>query len=120
MRRRALVGAAFALVAWGAHAAVSALETARIDRLIEYVASQSQVKFIRNGREYSSKEAAMFLRAKFDKMGEHVSTARQFIEQIATGSSTSGKPYLIRFSDGRTVTAAQFLGAELERMDRKP
>ena len=120
MHRRALVGAALGLVAWRAQAAVSALEAARIDRLIEYVGSQSQVKFVRNGRAYSSKEAAMFLRAKFDKMGEHVSTAQQFIEQIATGSSTSGKAYLIRFGDGRTVPAAQFLGAELERMDRKP
>jgi hypothetical protein len=53
-------------------------------------------------------------------MGEHVETAAQFIEQIASRSSTSGEPYLIRFTDGRTVAAARFLGDELERMDRRP
>ena len=120
MHRRALVGAALALVAWRAQASPSAVEAARIEHLIQYVGSQSQVKFVRNGTAYSGKEAARFLRAKFDKMGEHVSTAQQFIEQIATGSSTSGQAYLIRFGDGRTVTAAQFLSAELKRMDSKP
>jgi hypothetical protein len=51
-------------------------------------------------------------------MGEHVTTARQFIDEIASRSSTSGQPYLIRFADGRSVSAAQFLGDELQRMDR--
>ncbi len=120
MKRRRVLAAAFAAFTAGrSFAAVSAIEAARIERLIQYIAAQRQLKFVRNGTAYSCTEAARFLRGKFDKMGEHVSTAAQFIEQIASHSSTSGQAYLIRFADGRTVTAAQFLGDELGRMDRQ-
>jgi hypothetical protein len=127
MRRRSvLVGGlagvfavGFAVVfAAGAQAAPSEAERARIERLIAWVGAQKDLKFVRNGSAYSPADAAKFLRGKFDKMGEHVTTARQFIDEIASRSSTSGQPYLIRFADGRSVSAAQFLGDELQRMDR--
>ena len=119
-RRHVLAATVIALVAGGSLAEVSAIEAARIERLIQYIAAQRHLKFVRNGTAYSCTEAARFLRGKFDKMGEHVNTAAQFIEQIASRSSTSGQAYLIRFADGRTVMAAQFLGDELRRMDRQP
>lgn len=119
-RRRALVLMALALAGSPARAAPSAIEAARIERLIQSVEAQHQAKFIRNGTAYSCQDAARFLRAKLDKMGEHVGTAGQFIDQIASRSSTSGQAYLIRFSDGRTIPAAQFLGDELKRIDRQP
>jgi Family of unknown function (DUF5329) len=53
-------------------------------------------------------------------MGDQVNTAQQFIDQIASKSSTTGQPYLIRYADGKTVPAALFLGDELKRMDRAP
>ena len=74
---------------------------------------------IRNGNAYSANEAAQFLRAKYAKMGEHVTTAAQFIEQIAARSSTTGQPYLMRFPDGRTLPSAQVLAEELARIDRR-
>jgi hypothetical protein len=117
MRRR-LVMLAFALWAARAIAAPSAAEQARIERLIAYVESQTQVRFVRNGSAYSAKDAAKFLRGKYNKMGEHVTTAQQFIDQIASRSSTTGEVYQIRLSDGRHVPAARFLGDELQRMDR--
>ncbi|HEX3140234.1 MAG TPA: DUF5329 family protein [Rhizobacter sp.] len=117
MRRRALLGLAV-LAATVVNAAPPPAEQARIERLIQYVESQKDIRFVRNGGVYSSKDAAKFLRGKFNKMGEHVGTAQQFIEQIASRSSTSGEPYLIRHADGREVSAAKFLGDELARMDR--
>ena len=105
------------LAAAGANAAPSAAEQARIQRLIAYVEAQTTIRFVRNGSAYSSKDAATFLRKKFEKMGEHVTTAQQFIEQIASKSSTTGEVYQIRFQDGRQVSAARFLGDELKRMD---
>jgi hypothetical protein len=119
MQRRTLLLGAL-LAAASAHAAPNAAEQARIQRLIAYVEAQSTIRFVRNGSAYSSKEAAKFLRRKFEKMGEHVTNAQQFIEQIASKSSTSGEAYLIRFPDGRQVPAARFLGDELARMDRNP
>lgn len=117
MQRRGLLLWA-ALAAPLALAAPGPVERARIERLVAYVESQRHIRFVRNGTAYSPKEAATFLRRKFAKMGEHVATAQQFIEQIASKSSTSGEPYLIRFANGREVPAARFLGDELERMDR--
>ena len=119
-RRRILAATFFALAAGRSVAALSAIEAARIERLIQYIDAQRHLKFVRNGTAYSGTEAARFLRAKFEKMGEHVTTAAQFIDQIASHSSTSSQAYLIRFADGRTVPAAQFLGEELRRMDRQP
>jgi hypothetical protein len=106
------------LAAAAVSAAPSAAEKARIERLIAYVEAQTTIRFVRNGSAYSSKDAAKFLRGKYEKMGEHVTTAQQFIEQIASKSSTTGEAYLIRFADGRQVPAARFLGDELKRMDQ--
>lgn len=117
-RRAALALFAMLLAPAAALAAPNAAEKARIERLIAYVEAQAAIRFVRNGTAYSAKDAAKFLRGKYDKMGEHVSTAQQFIEQIGSRSSTSGEPYLIRFADGRQVPAARFLGDELARMDR--
>jgi len=117
MRRRTLLMFSLAGVATSAWAGVSPSEKARIDRLIQFVASRKDVKFLRNGSTYSNLEAAKFLRGKFDKMGEHVNSAQDFIDQIATKSSTSGQAYLIRFADGRTEPSAKFLRDELQRMD---
>src|SRR5205085_12126360 len=92
-RRRLLLAAAFAwlaiVIAPAAHA-LSAPEQARIERLIKYVESRTDLQFVRNGSSYSSEDAAKFLRGKLDGMGGNVNTAQQFIEQIATRSSSSG------------------------------
>ncbi len=117
--RRLVIGWAIALLAGPTLAGVSPAEQARIDRLIDFVHSRKDVKFVRNGSEYSCEDAAKFMRGKMKSMGEHVTTAQQFIEQIATKSSTTGQPYMIRFADGKTMPSAQFLGEELKRMDGK-
>lgn len=117
--RRLVIGCAIALLAGPTLAGVSPAERARIDRLIDFVQSRKDVKFVRNGSDYSCDDAAKFMRGKMKAMGEHVTTAQQFIEQIATKSSTTGQLYMIRFADGKTMPSAQFLGEELKRMDGK-
>ena len=117
MRRRSVLMAAL-LGAASSWAAPPPAERARIERLIDFVEAQKDIRFVRNGNDYSAKDAGKFLRGKFDKMGEHVNTAQQFIEQIASTSSTSDEPYVIRFTDGREMPAAKFLSDELKRMDR--
>ncbi len=108
------------VVAIGALAAPTAHEQSRIDKLIHYIATQKDMKFIRNGTEYSCAEAAKFLRGKLESMGGEVTTAREFIDRIGTKSSTSGALYRVMFADGRVMTSAQFLGDELKRMDVRP
>ena len=122
MRRRGFIAVAWtvaaALALPPAAAAMDEVERARIDRLLMFIANQKDARFIRNGSAYSGRDAAKFLRGKFDKMGEHVSTAQQFIDQIAARSSTTGQPYLMRFADGSTRPVSQVLGEELARMDK--
>ena len=109
-----------ALGAASSAAALPPLERLRIDKLIRHVEVQKGMKFIRNGTEYSCEEAARFLRGKMDSMGAEVTSARDFIERIASRSSMSGKPYHVRFSDGRMISSAQFLGDELKRLEAAP
>ena len=121
MFRRSLLVSVTALFALGAVAAAPPPhEQSRIDRLIRFIETQKDMKFIRNGTEYSCAEAAKFLRGKMEAMGGEVTTAREFIERIGTKSSMSGEPYQVKFADGRTMPAAQFLGAELKRMESRP
>lgn len=119
LRRCLLIGAAGVLAAI-AHAAPPPHEQSRIERLIRYVEAQKDMKFVRNGSEYSCTDAGKFLRGKLEAMGAEVTTAREFIERIATKSSMSGKPYHVKFTDGRMIPAADFLGEELKRMEAKP
>ena len=69
----------------------------------------SGVRFIRNGTEYSGAEAAQHLRDKLDKAGDRVKTTDDFITGIASKSYISGKPYLVKFADGHTQLAADWL-----------
>lgn len=120
MLRRTLVAGAMSIAALGAWAAPTPHEQSRIDRLIRYIETRQGMTFIRNGTEHSCADAAKFLRGKMESMGDEVRTARDFIERIGTRSSMSGQPYQVKFTDGKMMPAAQFLGDELRRMDGQP
>ena len=94
----------------------SSTERAKIEALISAIGSLSDARFVRNGREYGAATAAKFLRGKGNDRAADVLTADHFIDKIATRSSTTGRPYLIRFSDGREVTTAVYLRNELARL----
>jgi hypothetical protein len=95
-------------------------EQSRIDKLISFVEAQKGMKFVRNGTEYECSDAAKFLRGKLVSMGDDIKTAREFIERIASKSSMSGKPYEVKFADGKTMLASKFLGDELKRLEGQP
>ena len=116
-RRRHCHWLGLCLLPGRSRADMSAAEQARIDRLIAFVERQRDLIFVRNGKDYSCEEAARFMRGKMKAMGEHVNNAQQFIDQIASKSSTTGNAYLIRYADGKTLHVAKFLGDELRRMD---
>ncbi len=95
-------------------ASSSAGETKKIEALIQNVRDLKDATFIRNGSAYNSKSAAIFLRRKWQANQSEVKTARDFIDKVASFSGTSGKPYLIRFKDGREVHSRDFLLARLK------
>ena len=85
---------------------------AEIDELITYVQTAS-VRFIRNGTEYSGAEGAQHLRDKLARAGDRVKTTEDFITGVASKSSITGKPYLVKFADGHTQPTGDWLRAHL-------
>ena len=96
--------------------AATMTETQKIEHLIGTVAKLRDAVFVRNGKEYDCKEAAEHMRRKWKWKEDEIETARDFIRIAASASSMSGKPYLIRFKDGREVKSADFLNAELDKL----
>jgi hypothetical protein len=93
-------------------------ETQKIEMLISYVEKLDAV-FIRNGSEHEPRAAAKHMRDKWDHSRSKIVTADAFITHIASYSSMTGKPYLVRFRDGREVKSGELLRAELSRIEGK-
>lgn len=96
-----------------------AREQARIDFLIQGVASAKGVTFIRNGSEHDGPAAAKHLRMKVDYAGERVKTAEQFVQYCASKSSITHQKYKVRLADGTTTDAAAYFTAKLQEFDQQ-
>ena len=98
--------------------ALDPAEIQKIETLIKQVRALKNARFIRNGSSYSADDAATFLRLKWQANESNVKTARDFIDKVASFSGTLGKPYLIRFNDGREIKSREFLVAELRKIEK--
>ena len=96
-----------------AHAAPS--EQEKIGYLLDAIAS-SDLIFIREGREYSGKDARDHLQEKLYFTGRRIKTAQQFIDHIATGSSITGEPYYVKMPDGTKMESKDWLEKKLAEM----
>ena len=70
---------------------------------IEYLLTtmgQSECTFIRNGKEYDADDAESHLRMKYRRGKRYAGTADDFIDNLASRSSMSRKPYLIACDGG--------------------
>ena len=78
----------------------------------------SGCEFNRNGSWYTGAEARAHLLKKLDYLErkDMVSSAEQFIERGASGSSMSGKAYLVRCAGKSPVESGPWLKAELQRL----
>ncbi len=88
-------------------------ETERIESLLKAI-EESKLVFIRNGSEHDGPAAAAHLRRKLRAADDRVRTAREFIDGIATKSSTTGEPYQVRLADGTVSDLAPWLEAQLK------
>ena len=96
---------------------LAASEKQKIEALIKQVGDLKDAKFVRNGSTYEPATAVRFLRGKWDANKAEVKTVRDFIDKVATKSGTSGKPYLMRYSDGKEIPSREFLLAELKKLE---
>ena len=95
-----------------------AAEKQKIEALLKHVEGLKDAKFVRNDSEYDAKTAAKFLRGKWDSNESKIKSAKDFIEKAASVSSTSGKPYLIRFKDGKDVKTGDYLSEQLKNLEK--
>ena len=93
-------------------------EQTKIDFLIGEVKGSPAI-FIRNGTEYPADRAASHLARKLKFAGRRVQTVRQFIVGIASHSEESGKPYEIRWPDGRRQPLSEWLFERLEFYEKE-
>lgn len=119
MKRRACLGWLLAAGGSAAQTPLNDAERVRINRLIDAVGQRKDIRFVRNGKEYTSVQAADFLRGKLQWNTEKVHSMKDFIAQVGTRSTTSGDAYQVRLADGRTLPSAEFLMQELQRIEKK-
>lgn len=92
-------------------------ESQKVEQLILYIRTMKGATFIRNGSEHSCKEAADHLQSKWNKHKKDISSAREFIEVLATKSGMSGEAYKIKFKDGTVKNTNDVLMKELKRLE---
>ena len=120
----AFVALLAALLVHGVLAATTAsaaplTDAEKIEALIVAVEARRDLKFIRLDTEHTAGEAGRMLRVKLSFAGDRVKTVDDFIDHVAT-ATMSGKPYFVRYPDGKEVTSAEFLRQELKRIERAP
>ncbi len=93
-------------------------EEQKINQLILFV-EKTDAKFIRNDVEYSGFDAAKHLRMKREKAGSKIKTANDFIDQIASKSSVSGKAYQMKYKNGSIINVRDVLYYELKKINAK-
>ena len=82
--------------------------------LIDAIAA-SNCDFNRNGRQHTAAEAAAHLELKYARAGKHIDSADEFITQLASSSSFTGKPYLMSCAGG-TLPAGDWMIEALEQI----
>ena len=96
----------------------------RVELEVQFLFShlkQSGCEFSRNGSWHGAEEAAKHMQRKYDylKKRQPINTAEQFIQQVATESSMTGKPYLVRCPGLAVTPSAPWFKSALDRF-RKP
>lgn len=92
-------------------------EKQKIEALIKHLGDLKEANFVRNGTAYEPATAVRFLRGKWNANSADVKSARDFIDKVASSSGTTGKPYLIRFKDGKEIHSRELLLAELKKIE---
>ncbi|MBU0991280.1 MAG: DUF5329 domain-containing protein [Proteobacteria bacterium] len=83
-----------------------------INHLLSFVGSTG-CQFERNGVLYTGTEAVKHIRKKYDYFKNKISTAEQFIEYCATGSTVSGMKYHVICRDNNSSESGKWLMEEL-------
>ncbi|WP_127715854.1 DUF5329 family protein [Halobacteriovorax sp. HLS] len=95
------------------------LEEQKINYLLDEV-EKSGLTFSRNNETHSAKEARAHLKFKYHSakgffFSSSSITARNFIDKIASSSSTTGELYYIISKDGKKIPTKEWLDEKLKK-----
>ncbi|MCY4524165.1 MAG: DUF5329 family protein [Halobacteriovoraceae bacterium] len=99
-------------------------EEQKIDMLLDYIKEQENVVFIRNGEEHSAADASdhLGMKRRFGWFhGFSDGTASEFIDKLASESSSSGEKYKIKITvngKSRVIFLRDFLFAKLKELEK--
>jgi hypothetical protein len=97
---------------------LASAEKKKIEALIAGVEQMTDAVFIRNEKKYNATLAAEFLRRKWKNRRSEIHSAEDFIDKVASFSSTTGRPYRIRWGDGTERLSADFFRAQLTFLNK--
>ena len=106
-------GAALLLASTLALAMPDDVAQREIDHLLQFVET-SNCTFVRNGEPHPGKDARSHLEMKYSFVKFRLSTADEFVQYLATESSTSHEPYLV-ICNNKERPAGAWLAEELKR-----
>jgi hypothetical protein len=84
-----------------------------IDHILEFI-KNSDVIFIRNGKEYPVADGLKHIQKKYDHFKSKIITCEDFIEKSATKSEMSGDAYQVKLKDNTKIDCAKWLLMELK------
>jgi hypothetical protein len=86
-----------------------------VQQLLNFV-GKSQCTFIRSGTSYSAKEAQEHLGMKYGKAKNKISSSEDFVNEVASKSYLTGKPYTVQCPKTAEQSAKNWLNTELKRL----
>lgn len=106
------------LLALPAYAKLNAHEEARINAMLDALAQKKDLIFVRNGDAHHCEAAVSHLRLKLSNTRNRIDTAEQFIDKVASSSSITGKPYLVKIPGQSDEQAKPYLHALIAETDK--
>lgn len=115
--RQAAAGLFCLLIILSFHLSCVAGTTEEIASLLYFI-EQSECTFIRNGKQYDTLEARQHIEIKYTYFKERITTAEEFIQYSAAGSTITGKSYRV-LCNGVSMNSSDWLNAELDNIRTK-
>jgi hypothetical protein len=84
-----------------------------INYLLTYV-KNSDCIFIRNDKEHTAKDAVAHMQRKYEHFKDEIKSPEDFIRLTASKSLMTGKPYMIKTTDGMKLKSENWLLKALE------
>lgn len=101
-----------------AFAKINAYQEALINAMLDALAQKKDLIFVRNGDAHTCEEAVSHLRLKLGNTRNRINTAEQFIDKVASTSSITGKPYIVRIPGKSDENAQPYLHALIAETDK--